>query len=104
MPLVIGKILGNGTQQLIVEAPVSHPWGSLNVVASNKGAQEAQIEIFITSDATPNAIDQVEPGAMIPVNGRYELSCRLTQQGEKVYVTVPAGVSVRAELNLAIED
>lgn len=104
MPLVINKVMGNGSVQQVIEAPATHPWGSMNLVASNQNGTSAQIEIFITSAGGPSPVDSVEPGAAIPAKGRYELSCRLIQAGEKVFVNVPAGVSVRAEINLAIED
>jgi hypothetical protein len=104
MPLVTGKVLGNGSQLLVVTVPDTHPWGSLNIVAANAGTQDAKLKIHITSDAQPNPVDCVEPGAMIPADGRYELSCRLVQAGEKVYVTAPADVAIRAEINLAIEE
>lgn len=103
MPLVTAKIMGNGTQQLVITAPDTYLWGSMNLVAANQNDQASQLQIHITSDVAPNPVDCVEPGAVIPAKGRYELSCRLIQAGEKIYVTTEAGVSVRAEINLAIE-
>ncbi len=109
MPLATNKLATNGSVQLLLEHPVTHPWGSLNIVASNvSGLGGApgpiKFKLYITDAANPTDVDLVDPGAIIPVDGRYELSCRLIRQGEKVFVEAPAGLSVRAELNLAIED
>jgi len=103
MPLVTGKIMGNATQQLAFTVPSVFPWGSMNLVAANQNNQASAIQIHITTDASPNAVDCIEPGASIPANGRYELSCRLVMAGEKIYVTAAAGVSVRIEVNMADE-
>lgn len=103
MPLVISKVLGNGVKQLAITVPDTFPWGSMNLVAANQNPVAAAIEIHITTDTAPAAVDCVEPGAVIPSKGRYELSCRLVQAGEKVYVTVPENVAVRIEVNLADE-
>ena len=103
MPLVTGKIMGNATQQLAFTVPATFPWGSMNLVAANQNNQASAIQIHITTDQAPNAVDCVEPGASIPANGRYELSCRLVMAGEKIYVTAAAGVSVRIEVNMADE-
>ena len=71
---------------------------SLNIVASNPLATGAEFQMHIGTGASAGAGDLVEPGAIIPAKGRYELSCRLLQAGEKVWFTAPAGVVVRAEL------
>lgn len=104
MPLNVSKIASNGAFQLLATAPNTHPWGSLNVVAANTTAGAIPFELYVTTDASPNPVDCIDPGAVIPAKGRYELSCRLIQAGEKVYIKAAAGVSVRAELNLAIEN
>ncbi len=103
MPLIKNKLVGNGAVQTLLDIPGSVLWGSLNIVAANKSGDSAPISVHISDNATPADIDLVEPGAVIPGNGRYELSCRLVQGGEKVFVTAPAGVSIRAELNVAPE-
>lgn len=104
MPIIVNKIVGTGVAQKAIELQPTMKWGSLNIVASNRGVSATPIKIYISSEETPNDIDIVEPGAFIPANGRYELSCRLIAPGEKVFVDAPADVTVRLEVNLAIED
>lgn len=103
MPLVTGKVMGNASQQHVITVPDTFPWGSMNLVAANQNSVASAIQIDITTDLAPNAVDCIEPGASIPAKGRYELSCRLVQAGEKIYVTAAAGVSIRVEINMADE-
>lgn len=103
MPLVTAKLAGTGSAQQVIEVPSTFPWGSMNLVAANNNDSASPIVISITSDSTPNEVDIVEPGASIPAKGRYELSCRLVQAGERIFVSVPAHVSVRVEINMADE-
>lgn len=103
MPLIKNKLVGNGNAQTLLDIPGTVLWGSLNIVAANDNIASSSIVVHISDNAVPGNIDLVEPGAVIPGKGRYELSCRLVQGGEKVFVTAPAGVSIRAELNVAPE-
>ena len=102
MPMNKNALITTGSEQQIMEI-TGFPWGSLNIVASNKTADTATLEVFITGAQVPSLVDTVEPGAHIPAGGRYELSCRLVQEGERIFVKAPAGVVVRAEVNLALE-
>lgn len=104
MPILVNKVLGNGTETFVVEVPNTHPFASMNIVASNTNAAAQEINIKVSSDTAPDLADTIEPGALIPAKGRYELSCRLVAAGERIYVTAQPGVAVRVELNLAIED
>lgn len=111
MPLIINKILCNGTTLQAAELPAGHNWATMNVVASNSnedlgGANDGStpIEIYVSESNTPTLVDMVEAGALIPAKGRFELACRLINPGEKVFVKSGTGVAVRVEINVSPEN
>ena len=102
MPLLKNAVIGNDSFQEVLQIS-GYPWGSLNVVASNTNENASKIEIRISSSLEHGLVNTVEPGALIPAGGRFEMSCRLVQQDERIFVKAPAGVVIRAEANLALE-
>lgn len=103
MSIVISKGMTNGQPQYMLTIPNTNPWGSMNILVSNTTQVERQIKLFVSDSGGTTDVDTIEPGAIVPAKGRYELSCRLVRAGEMVHVLGDPGMAVRIEVNLATE-
>lgn len=102
MSIVVYKAITTGNIQSLGRVPADlQGTASLNLVISNPGASAAgPVVAYLSDNTSPASVDTIVPGEQINSKGIMELACRLVKPGEYILVNAPAGLIVRAEVDL----
>ena len=93
---VLNKVLTTGAVQQAGTIDGAS-YSCVNIVVSNPNDADAQMQLWLTTSASPNPVDLIEALVVIPAKGRYEQSARICSAGENLFVKCTAGCAVRVE-------
>lgn len=92
----VNKLITDGSMQLLGTVANDGPFSLVTVRAYNATTADRNVAIWVTSSASPTAVDQID-GVELGPKARYEQNNIITSIGEKIYVQGDAGVVLRME-------